>query len=330
MTNSNRIKVIAIGKSSCSIMEQLLSQSMKGIDFMFGNTEAEVHSSKNCLPKHNTNLQYNLLDKTVFSQTMEENTHITLILTVLKSEEDKNNASKIAQWSKEKGLFTIGMFTIPPKTEKGTIYQQVLSHIEELQNDFDSMAVIDYNKINNAHASLLEQSFVTMLMNLCEIITTSDISYNEIPTGEIFIGSATKSSTSRAQNAIESAFSNALIPVEKLKKADKVVLLISSGNEEITLDEIGLINDYIQEQTGYGPEILMAVNEELHLGTSIKISIIISVKKIDSKKTAPFEPVKSSILSIDGQEDILFEKKQDEEERRNRINKLLSNYDAID
>lgn len=329
MTNSTRIKAIAIGKLSFSIMKQLQSQSMKGIDFMFANTEAEVHSSKNCLPKHNTNLQYNLLDKTVFNQTMEDNTQISLILTVMNSEEDKNNASKIARWSKEKGLFTIGMLALPPKPDKSTNYWMTQSHIEALRNDFDSMSVINYNKISNSHAGLLEQSFVPMLMNLCEIITTSDITYNEIPTGEIFIGCATKSSASRAQNAIESAFSNALIPVEKLKKADKVVLLISSGNDEITLDEIGLINDYIQEQTGYGSEIVMAVNEELELGTSIKISVIISVMKTSSKQPKPFDPIKTSIISLDGQENIIFENKQAVEERKNSIKKWWL-YDSID
>ena len=65
------------------------------------------------------------------------------------------------------------------------------------------------------------------------------------------------------------ALDSPLLNDNKITGAKNVLLLIVSGNEEITIDEIGEINDHIQEQAGHGANIIMGVGDDSSLEESI-------------------------------------------------------------
>ena len=85
---------------------------------------------------------------------------------------------------------------------------------------------------------------------------------------------STASGSKRSIEAISSALDSPLLNDNRINGAKNVLLLIVSGKEEITIDEIGLINDYIQEKAGYGANIIMGVGEDLSLENSISVTVI--------------------------------------------------------
>ena len=60
----------------------------------------------------------------------------------------------------------------------------------------------------------------------------------------------------------------------KISGSKNVLLLIVSGSDEITIDEIGEINDYIQSEAGNQTNIIMGVGEDENLGNEISVTII--------------------------------------------------------
>ncbi len=121
------------------------------------------------------------------------------------------------------------------------------------------------------------------------------------------MGAATASGDGRAQEAIRKALDSPLLNDNKITGAKNVLLLIVSGDQEITIDEIGDINDHIQEQAGFGANIIMGVGEDLNLGDSVSVTIIATGFNADQQnEIINIEPEKI-IHSLE--EDNLFNQK---------------------
>lgn len=80
----------------------------------------------------------------------------------------------------------------------------------------------------------------------------------------------------RAKKAIELALSQPLIHDKISKNSNTILLLISTHTTEVDLDEIGEINDYIQEIAGYNTPIIMSVSEDKNLGEALAVTIVLS------------------------------------------------------
>ena len=121
------------------------------------------------------------------------------------------------------------------------------------------------------------------------------------------MGAATASGDGRAQEAIRKALDSPLLNDNKITGAKNVLLLIVSGDQEITIDEIGDINDHIQEQAGFGANIIMGVGEDLNLEDSVSVTIIATGFNADQQnEITNIEPEKI-IHSLE--EDNLFNQK---------------------
>jgi cell division protein FtsZ len=88
------------------------------------------------------------------------------------------------------------------------------------------------------------------------------------------MGSSVATGSGRANEAIMKALDSPLLNDNKIKGAKNVLLLIVSGSQEITIDEIGEINDHIQNEAGHGANIIMGVGEDEDLGESIAVTVI--------------------------------------------------------
>lgn len=97
------------------------------------------------------------------------------------------------------------------------------------------------------------------------------------------MGSASASGNNRAQEAIMKALDSPLLNDNKITGAKNVLLLIVSGSQEITIDEIGEINDHIQTEAGHSANIIMGVGEDESLDESISVTIIATGFDIDQQ-----------------------------------------------
>ena len=160
----------------------------------------------------------------------------------------------------------------------------------ELREQVDSLIIINNNKLRDVYGNLgfkagfskADEVLSTASKGIAEVIThhyTQNIDLKDAKTvlsnsGTAIMGAASSFGENRAYDAITKALDSPLLNDNKITGAKNVLLLIVSGNEEITIDEIAEINDYIQDQSGNVANIIMGVGEDLELEDSISVTVI--------------------------------------------------------
>jgi cell division protein FtsZ len=199
-------------------------------------------------------------------------------------------APVIAQLAKERDILTVGIVTLPFVFEGKVRQEQALIGIEKLRKQVDSLIVINNNKLREVYGNLgfkagfskADEVLATASRGIAEVIThhyTQNIDLRDAKTvlsnsGTAIMGSAIAEGTTRAKDAIISALDSPLLNDNKITGAKNVLLLIVSGTNEITLDEIGEINDHIQSEAGFNANIIMGVGEDESLGDAIAVTVI--------------------------------------------------------
>ena len=180
--------------------------------------------------------------------------------------------------------------TIPFQFEGKVRQEQALLGIEKLRKQVDSLIVINNNKLREVYGNLgfkagfskADEVLATASRGIAEVIThhyTQNIDLRDAKTvlsnsGTAIMGSSVAAGENRAKDAIVSALDSPLLNDNKITGAKNVLLLIVSGSNEITLDEIGEINDHIQVEAGHNANIIMGVGEDETLGDAIAVTII--------------------------------------------------------
>ncbi len=196
----------------------------------------------------------------------------------------------IAKMAKEMGILTVGIVTMPFQFEGKIRLEQAQRGMEEIKSNVDSLIVINNNKLREVYGNLgfkagfakADEVLATAAKGIAEVIThhyTQNIDLKDAKTvlsnsGSAIMGSAFAEGENRAQESIVKALDSPLLNDNKITGCKNVLLLIVSGEEEITIDEIGEINDYIQAEAGNNTNIIMGVGEDLALGNSISVTII--------------------------------------------------------
>ena len=171
---------------------------------------------------------------------------------------------------------------------------------------------------------------------IAEVIThhyTQNIDLRDAKTvlsnsGTAIMGSAVSSGNNRAQEAIMKALDSPLLNDNKITGAKNVLLLIVSGNEEITIDEIGEINDHIQEQAGYGANIIMGVGDDSELEDSISVTIIATGFNSDQQDEISNTEAKKVVHKLEEDSNNLFNQIPDKEVKQ-VVNDNIDNSDKV-
>ena len=196
----------------------------------------------------------------------------------------------IAKMAKDLDILTVGIVTMPFQFEGKMRNEQAQIGIEKLRAEVDSLVVINNNKLREVYGNLgfkagfskADEVLATAARGIAEVIThhyTQNIDLRDAKTvlsnsGTAIMGSAAASGQNRAHEAISKALDSPLLNDNKITGAKNVLLLIVSGAQEITIDEIGEINDHIQNEAGHGANIIMGVGEDESLEESIAVTVI--------------------------------------------------------
>jgi cell division protein FtsZ len=199
-------------------------------------------------------------------------------------------APVIAKIAQDLDILTVGIVTIPFSFEGKMRNEQAQRGIEKLRSHVDSLVVINNNKLREVYGNLgfkagfskADEVLSTAATGIAEVIThhyTQNIDLRDAKTvlsnsGTAIMGSAQSSGSNRAQNAITKALDSPLLNDNKIEGSKNVLLLIVSGTSEVTIDEIGEINDYIQSEAKTNVDIIMGVGEDDSLGDAIAVTII--------------------------------------------------------
>ncbi|HPE83073.1 MAG: cell division protein FtsZ [Aequorivita sp.] len=303
---SNVIKVIGVGGGGSNAINHMFSQGIKGVDFVICNTDAQALENSPVPIKIQLGVSLTeglgaganpKVGEQSAVESMEEirsmlttNTKMIFITAGMGGGTGTGAAPIIAKMAKDMDILTVGIVTIPFQFEGKTRNDQAQIGVEKLRQNVDSLVVINNNKLREVYGNLgfkagfskADEVLATAARGIAEVIThhyTQNIDLRDAKTvlansGTAIMGSATASGANRAKEAIGRALDSPLLNDNKIKGAKNVLLLIVSGTDEITIDEIGEISDHIQDEAGHSANIIMGVGEEKSLEGSISITVI--------------------------------------------------------
>jgi len=303
---SNVIKVIGVGGGGSNAINHMFQQGIKGVDFVICNTDSQALQNSGVPNKIQlgVNLTEGLgaganpeigeqaavesLDE--IKRMLDTNTKMVFITAGMGGGTGTGAAPVIARIAKELDILTVGIVTMPFQFEGKIRNQQAQIGVETLRAHVDSLVVINNNKLREVYGNLgfkagfskADEVLSTASRGIAEVIThhyTQNIDLRDAKTvlsnsGTAIMGSSNASGSNRAQEAIMKALDSPLLNDNKITGAKNVLLLIVSGSQEITIDEIGEINDHIQAEAGYGANIIMGVGEDNALEEAISVTII--------------------------------------------------------
>ena len=303
---SNVIKVIGVGGGGSNAINYMHSKGIKGVDFVVCNTDSQALENSRVENKIQLGISLTeglgaganpeIGEKAAvesfddLKKMLETNTKMVFITAGMGGGTGTGAAPVISKLAKEMDILTVGIVTMPFQFEGKIREEQAKNGIDKLKNEVDALIVINNNKLRDIYGNLgfkegfakADEVLATASKGIAEVIThhyTQNIDLKDAKTvlsnsGNAIMGSSTASGSKRSIEAISSALDSPLLNDNRIDGAKNVLLLIVSGKEEITIDEIGLINDYIQEKAGHGANIIMGVGEDLSLENSISVTVI--------------------------------------------------------
>lgn len=303
---SNVIKVIGVGGGGSNAINHMFRQGINGVDFVICNTDAQA--LQNSPVPNKIQLGVNLTEGlgaganpeigqqsaiesiAEIEKMLDTNTKMVFITAGMGGGTGTGAAPVIAQLAKERDVLTVGIVTMPFQFEGKNRCEQAVIGIEKLRKQVDSLIVINNNKLREVYGNLgfkagfskADEVLATASRGIAEVITnhyTLNIDLKDAKTvlsnsGTAIMGSATAAGEDRAKQAIMSALDSPLLNDNKITGAKNVLLLIVSGSNEITMDEMGEINDHIQNEAGHNANIIMGVGEDETLGEAITVTVI--------------------------------------------------------
>ena len=303
---SNVIKVIGVGGGGSNAINYMFQQGIKGVDFVVSNTDAQALSESPVPIKiqlgatlteglgagANPQVGASAAKESVedLQTLLTTQTKMVFITAGMGGGTGTGAAPIIAQMAKDLEILTVGIVTMPFQFEGKLRLEQAQMGLDNMKAAVDSLIVINNNKLREVYGNLgfkagfakADEVLATAARGIAEVIThhyTQNIDLKDAKTvltnsGTAIMGSGEANGANRAQDAIVKALDSPLLNDNKITGCRNVLLLIVSGTEEITIDEIGEINDFIQTEAGNNANIIMGVGEDPSLSSSISVTII--------------------------------------------------------
>ena len=331
---SNIIKVIGVGGGGSNAINHMFKQGIKGVDFVICNTDSQalnnsgvpnkiqlgVHLTEGLGAGANPEIgEQSAVESLEDIRTMlSTNTKMVFITAGMGGGTGTGAAPIIAKMAKEMDILTVGIVTMPFEFEGKIRNAQAHQGIEKFRKTVDSLVIINNNKLREVYGNLgfkagfskADEVLSTAARGIAEVIThhyLQNIDLRDAKTvlsnsGTAIMGSSSASGQNRAQEAITNALDSPLLNDNKITGAKNVLLLIVSGAQEITIDEIGEINDHIQAEAGYGANIIMGVGEDEGLGEAISVTIIATGFDVDQQNEITNTEVKKVVHALEDEQ----------------------------
>ena len=359
---SNVIKVIGVGGGGGNAVNHMFSQGIDGVDFVICNTDAQALQNSPIPTKIQLGItlteglgaganpevgeQAAIESIEEIKEMLSSKAKMVFINVGMGGGTGTGAAPVIARVARELDLLTIGIVTIPFSFEGKMRNEQAQKGIEKLRGYVDSLVVINNNKLREVYGNLgfkagfskADEVLSTASRGIAEVIThhyTQNIDLKDAKTvlsnsGTAIMGSATASGTNRSQEAISKALDSPLLNDNKITGAKNVLLLIVSGSDEITIDEIGEINEYIQSEAKTDVNttdvnIIMGVGEDESLGNAISVTIVATGFNKDQQHEISNTEAKRIIHTLGDEQEASFdfsEKRIDSPLKKQTLNSI--------
>jgi cell division protein FtsZ len=305
---SSVIKVIGVGGGGSNAVNHMFEIGAKGVDFAVCNTDEQALNTSPVPNKIQLGITLTKglgagadpeMGEKAAKESLEEirsflerETEMLFITAGMGGGTGTGAAPIIARTAREMEILTVGIVTVPFTFEGRTRMRQAQKGIEQLKEYVDTLIVVNNDKIREIYGNLgfkaafskADEILANASKGISEVITQKcliNIDLNDARTvlkdsGTAIMGTGEANGENRAAEALKKAVHSPLLNNNHIQGAEKVLLLIMSGSEEVTFDEIGEINDLLIEEAG-DPEkvdIIMGVGEDDTIGNNISVTVI--------------------------------------------------------
>lgn len=300
------IKVIGVGGGGSNAVNHMFSQGIKGVDFLICNTDQQALDispvsdklqlggtltegmGAGSIPDVGRNAAIESADD--IQKIFDPETKMVFITAGMGGGTGTGAAPIIAQTARELGILTVGIVTLPFIFEGRKRKQQAEKGIEELRSAVDTLLIINNDKLRQMYGNLKMSEVFAQADNvltiaakgIAEIITRTghiNVDFQDVSTvmresGVAIMGAAIAQGENRAIKAVENALSSPLLNDNDIKGARFILLNMEFGSEEITMDEIADITDYIQEEAGSTADIIWGYGQNEEMGDGLSVTLI--------------------------------------------------------
>lgn len=300
------IKVIGVGGGGSNAVTHMYKQGIVGVDFAICNTDAQamemspvptrIHLGPDLTEGRGAGSKPNI-GKLACEESIDEvrkylenNCRMLFITAGMGGGTGTGAAPIIAKAAKEMDVLTVGIITLPFAFEGRRRTSQGMEGLLELKKHVDTLIVISNDKLRQIHGNLsLTDAFcqadnilTTAAKGIAEIITVPgyvNVDFEDVNTvmrdsGVAIMGTASAEGDDRARRAVDEALHSPLLEDNDIRGAQHILLNITSGTREVTMDEIFEITEFVQEEAGYGTDLIWGNCFEEELGEKISVTVI--------------------------------------------------------
>lgn len=303
---SSIIKVIGVGGGGGNAVNYMFNKGIKDVNFVVCNTDLQslknspvpvkiqlgetLTEGRGAGNKPETGKQSAIENLDNIVSVLEDNTKMVFVTAGMGGGTGTGAAPIIAKAAHEMGILTVGIVTIPFRFEGEKRITQALEGIIEIKKYVDALLIINNEKLREMYGDLkLSNAFskaddvlATAAKGIAEIITVHgyiNVDFADVETvmknsGVAIMGSASAEGENRAIDAIQAALESPLLNNYDITGVQNILLNITSGEEEITMDEVGEVTDYVQEIIGKNASIIWGTGIDTKLGSKVNVTII--------------------------------------------------------
>lgn len=304
--SSSIIKVIGVGGGGSNAVNYMFRQQIKGVDFIICNTDNQSLQISPVPTKIQLGISLTqglgagaipAVGRNAAIENIEEikailgnNTRMVFITAGMGGGTGTGAAPVIAQIAKEMGILTVGIVTIPFQFEGKKRRIQADEGLETMRKSVDTLLVINNDKLREMYGNLTlasafsnaDEVLNTAARGIAEMISVTgliNVDFNDVNTvlkdsGVAIMGSASAEGENRARVAVEKALASPLLNDNNISGAKFVLLNITYGTQEVTMDEISEITDFIQEEAGSSADVIWGHGFEEALGDKVAVTVI--------------------------------------------------------
>jgi cell division protein FtsZ len=306
------IKVIGVGGGGGNAVNYMYKQGICNVDFVICNTDKHA-LNKSPIPikiqlgekglgagnKPEIGRQAAIESLPKIQDMLEDSTEMVFITAGMGGGTGTGAAPVIAQAAKDLGILTIGIISIPFLFEGRNRVYQAIEGVEEMRKHVDAILIINNEKIKSLYGDLTLSNAFSKADNvltiaakgIAEIITVTgyiNVDLNDVKTvmtgsGDAIMGSARAAGQDRAVEAIKESLNSPLLLSTDIRGAKNILLNISYGEDEVTMDEVSIVTDYLQKQVGPDTQIIWGATFDENLGDEVNITIVATGFNLDKE-----------------------------------------------
>jgi len=300
------IKVIGVGGGGSNAVNHMLKEGITGVDFVICNTDAQALESSQVpikvqlgksltegrgagnKPERGRQSAIESIDE--INEVLSEKTKMIFVTAGMGGGTGTGAAPIIAETARKQGVLTVGIVTIPFRFEGKTRIEQAMEGIANLEKHVDALLIINNEKLRIMYGDLkLSEAFAkaddvlsVAAKSIAEIITVHgyvNVDFADVETvmrdsGVAVMGSASASGEDRAIRAIEEALTSPLLNSNNICGARNILLNIISGKDEVTMQEVSRVTEYVHDVVGDEVSIIWGNGNSDKLENELSVTII--------------------------------------------------------